>query len=311
MDMASERLQTASTAAADGSAVRVGSPGGWRPTHYLDRGEAALSRVTSEGTSPSVQSLGPEQLEQTFLDFGQRGASTPVTCPECGYTYVIGVATDERAHANEHQLALYGVLLTRVRFMDAVVGNESDPEHRWRAQELVPGWVVRVDNNRGSGRKAQDSPGTGLVLHVRQRWFQTLWRLACKDWDVQTQTLEHPLSFEKEALFYDAAVAIFAYVGKQRRNAIGMIVARPLQLPERPNGDHHRVPWCGIERIWVHAAFRRCGVATALADVARAHVWAATVVPRHRCAFTELTSAGDAFANIYIGERNQIRFYSA
>ncbi|KAF6005177.1 N-acetyltransferase O1 (Establishment of cohesion protein 1) [Cyanidiococcus yangmingshanensis] len=286
---------------ADGGSFRVGSPGGWQPTRYLGKSDGALSRFASEGIGPPVQSLGRERLEQTFLDLGQRGASSPVTCPECGYTYVIGVASDERAHANEHQLALYGVLLTRIRFLDAAVISGQDSERPWRAQELVPGWVVRVGNAGSSSRTTQDRGSSGPILHVQQRWFRTLWRLACKDWNAQAQTIDDPLSIKGESFPHDSTVSIFAYVGKQRRNAIGVVVARRLELPETPSVDQRCVPWCGIERIWVHAAFRRRGVATALADVARAHIWAATVVPRHRCAFTELTSAGDAFASVYVG----------
>jgi GNAT superfamily N-acetyltransferase len=289
--------------------VLGGSPSSGRLLPCLGSGNGVPGQSTALPKGAPARGAGREHLEQSFLDFGQRNGAGPVTCPECGCTYVVGVAADERAHTSEHQLFLYGVPVTHPRFLDAAVDLGKAPEQQWPAFERIPGWIVHVSTSRGRASAAQHQNRSGNILHVQQPWFKTLWRLACKDWSAHAEASEPTIPFGAELPEAVPPIWIFVYIGRQRRNAIGLVVARALTLREPLDHVRQEAPWCGLERVWVHTAYRRCGVATALADTARAHVWAATVVPRHRCAFTELTTAGDAFAVGYVGGRDRIRLY--
>jgi N-acetyltransferase len=61
--------------------------------------------------------------------------------------------------------------------------------------------------------------------------------------------------------------------------------------------EHRALCPVGVLRLWVHAAHRRRGIATAAVDAARHHGGAA--VPRCMVAFSEPTDAGLAFARAY------------
>ncbi|KAJ8600290.1 hypothetical protein CTAYLR_000690 [Chrysophaeum taylorii] len=56
----------------------------------------------------------------------------------------------------------------------------------------------------------------------------------------------------------------------------------------------------GVRKIWVHAASRRTGLATALLDALRASFFFATKLPKTALAFTHLTDDGTAFLASYL-----------
>lgn len=57
----------------------------------------------------------------------------------------------------------------------------------------------------------------------------------------------------------------------------------------------------GVDQVWVHAAFRRRGIAHTLLEVARTHALVGRVVPRERVAFSQPTRDGRALARAFVG----------
>ena len=57
----------------------------------------------------------------------------------------------------------------------------------------------------------------------------------------------------------------------------------------------------GVAQVWVHPAFRRCGVASALLDAARRRAIYAHTVPAAALAFSAPTAAGEALARAVTG----------
>jgi hypothetical protein len=67
--------------------------------------------------------------------------------------------------------------------------------------------------------------------------------------------------------------------------------------------------WLGVRAVWVHASWRRRGVASRLLDAARHTLLFAAALPRSACAFTALTDDGRAFAVRYCGMPSLLLFH--
>ena len=59
----------------------------------------------------------------------------------------------------------------------------------------------------------------------------------------------------------------------------------------------------GVRQVWVAQSSRRQGVARRLVDAARAKFYFGFVVARDQLAFSQLSTAGHAFARSYVGGR--------
>jgi len=207
---------------------------------------------------------------QTYLDLGQSTFAAAITCPTCGTLYSPGVFEDEAAHAKACTPHLHGI-----SFRSAWA--------RWGEVQRGNGFtVVRV------------RPGDPAARHAKAREVE-----AAADADLGFVAAGNGGRGKQRP----GGRTLFIYIVAGR--AVGLCVSEAIGrahkqvAPGRRDVGEGRRVRLGIYKLWVHAAHRKTGVATALVDAAREWSVYGTVVPRDAIAFSSPTTNGSAFAKKY------------
>ncbi|XP_072948061.1 uncharacterized protein eco [Epargyreus clarus] len=205
--------------------------------------------------------------DQYVIDAGQTkfGATQ---CNECGVIYQIGDPQDEHDHLVHHNAT------DVLRF------------NGWKEEFVVErtptGRCLRV---RGA------EPGWKRVRSVLAR-------------------VVHPSLGYEDALPREPHVYT-AYLYIEKKQIVGCLIVEPKVkayklLPGDPDCcsvEDYPVK-CGVSRIWVHASYRRQGLARRLLDCARASALHGTILRTQDLAFSAPTPAGKALATAYCDTPN-------
>lgn len=215
--------------------------------------------------------------EQYCLDFGQKNID-PIRCKTCGMLYVVGEESDEKQHAKYHA--------------------EFDEGVRWSVKFERPrkyyddgSRVVIVTND-------EPKPVVEAITKL----------LKMSDSDMS------PGDDLTKVLNRDNA-KFFVYV-TSNNHAIGYILVERIQEAynlvdfdsSRLEPDPERAD-CGIIFLWVHPAYRRRGVGTQLADIARCNIRRESIVFRSRVAVCDPTEVAIPFLKAYLLNKRPVKVY--
>lgn len=278
------------------------SPSSSLPPPAADaNGDSRVQRLSPlSSQTPAATAKKRRKLVQLHLDCGQRALGAR-PCGQCGFLYTVGVSEDESEHRRHHDEWQNGV-----RIGSSALGKRGSGRRGGSADDGVheltgdagASWVRRLfrlarrELNASDDDGYEDDADGGEQDGARRRSLAAP-RLPSKSMSPSPSAQQQRHRVANCAC--DALCKVFILV--RARRAIGLLVARP----KRSARD--RTPHCGVDMIWVHRHHRRCGVATRMLDTARCAVWAGATVPRARCAFTELTSSGRAFAEVFVHAR--------
>jgi len=82
-----------------------------------------------------------------------------------------------------------------------------------------------------------------------------------------------------------------------------VLIDRVPQVTLMPEGKRFHDNFLGVNRIWVHSAVRRKGIASLLLDSARRMLVSGGVLPKSRVAFSEPTEQGQRLASAYLNDK--------
>ncbi|MQL95635.1 hypothetical protein Taro_028303, partial [Colocasia esculenta] len=265
---------------------------------------------------------------QYYLEFGQSDFLLH-TCSICGMRYARGDEDDEKVHKTFHNNYYHGIPFKGWR-SERVISTDKDtgdriilvldgdpPAHKHKVLEVVKllegelglsdGWLLHklckvylfVSNNRIVGSMFAEPIRQAYRVISNSRFLSDSNRKETTEPTSCTSS-----SADAESTGPDRSLLQFGDI-RFRREAMKRI---PSNGGHKVNAfdsgaifrDEEPVPArCGIRAIWVVPSKRRQGIATKLLDSVRKDFGPDYLIEATRCAFSQPTSAGKAFATTY------------
>lgn len=215
---------------------------------------------------------------QLYLDLGQADFAF-ATCKVCGIMYAKGEENDEHTHDLYHKQFLQGIRFTGWKEERLLCKTEEGgrillvlagdhPHHLAKVKEVSE----HLEKQLGL------SPGWLLSVQVKAFLF-------VKDKKLIGSVVAENIEKSHQVLMATTDVS------QDRRPSLQSIAL----------SETNKSAICGFRVVWVHHEYRRMKVATRLLDAVRSHWMPACVIPRHLCAFSQVTEDGRALAQKYCG----------
>ncbi|ETV94924.1 hypothetical protein H310_11570 [Aphanomyces invadans] len=214
----------------------------------------------------------PKHHQQLFLDLGQKDVGDR-TCSACGFLYMHGVESDDKAHAQFCKKVGQGILIS---------GWRSERVHR-----TLESKSARIIEIRG-----EDAPA-----HVKKL-------LQIK------ALLDDALGLVDEAVFLKQKHFLYLHLNRVVGVVSVEDVATAHELTSTSDvvtidrfAQVHQV-MVGVSHIWVHPSHRRQRIAQTLVDVMRQTLSYGMTIPKTKVAFSQPTRDGVQFAKQYCAPHN-------
>lgn len=241
-------------------------------------------------------------LRQQILDLGQ---SFHNKCQNCGMQYANNVATDQRLHDNFHKIFRLGGPIFKPKYVNT---------QAW--QKVIDGEIHSVQSisckESGPVRSLVESilEATLMDMDGTLPSAEQLWSMITSPNDAKDLI---PVPRYKIFLYLIGSRPIGILLAERigKANAImataeeAESITSSTDVPEASpklstsiNSVAHEAYMC-IDRLWVHADFRRRGIATHLANQAREKFIPGLIIERKDVAISHPTSVGAEFAAMY------------
>lgn len=234
-------------------------------------------------------------LEQTYLDLGQRDFGKRTICSTCGMLYVHGLNEDAQQHSRICLAYMKGIPfdMSQARVVDSnSVGS-----------------IVEV---RGFGTRCCVLARHIFMLSVSSQTKRTSSLISYQIRPTDSYALRTKVKCVRDIVDRDLgfvpsddSAPRTAYLYIVNKRVVGMATAEVIQRAFVLQNSLERSlqpqkAMIGVHQLWVHAKFRKQGVATRLVDAVRANFVFGLTVPKEMLAFSSPTEAGSRFARNYV-----------
>ena len=248
------------------------------------------TKMSDESTCSSTPKISRpakkrKQLNQLFLDFGQKSFGKQTVCNVCGMLRVHGLDEDDSQHDKICKEYQEGVTCLGWKNERMVAAFEKDdrilevrPDDAQQHRNKVLEVKAIVDKELGFARRQSEEDPYGGI---------------------------------------DGNATCYLYISKKR--IVGLLLVKRIQrayklLPSKEAHEtNNRYSSCisrsldpskallGVHQIWVHESHRHRGIASRLVTAARDHLIFGMCVPLDLVAFSSPTDEGLRFAKTYVG----------
>ncbi|OQR87746.1 N-acetyltransferase [Achlya hypogyna] len=220
--------------------------------------------ATKRKAAPPDPTSRKKTKTQMFLDLGQQDLGQR-TCPDCGFLYVRGVATDDADHSRFCKKTAQGVMLSR-----------------WKSERVhLDRPPMRIVELRGDDKPVV----VKKLMQIKALMDEALGAIDEAAFLARKHFVY--LSNDRVVGCVCAEPIDVAYPYSTASGVVTIDKSRP------------QPALLGVSHVWVHPSFRRQGVAKTLLDVARAKATYGLVVPRRQLAFSQPTEDGMALGVAY------------
>ncbi|CAA6669863.1 unnamed protein product [Spirodela intermedia] len=260
------------------------------------------STTSAEGSNVGKVLKKRRSYAQCFLELGQPDFLLH-TCSTCGMRYTRGDEDDEKLHRSFHNNYCRGIPFKgwrgeRVISLDRATGdriililNDDPPGHKHKVLQMVD--LLEQDLGLSSGWLLHNLckvymfiSGNRIVGCVFSEPIKTAHRIV-------SVSIPSSITDNKDAT-------------RSTRSGKNMLRFGNMRLKKDDSGgaaifceEASVAAVCGIRAIWVAPSKRRQRIASKLLDSVRENFEAGSVVEPSRCAFSQPTAAGKAFASAY------------
>uniref|UniRef100_A0A914VVA1 N-acetyltransferase ECO1 n=1 Tax=Plectus sambesii TaxID=2011161 RepID=A0A914VVA1_9BILA len=225
--------------------------------------------------------LDDEDPKQQVIDAGQK-LFGHTQCRECGMVYSVSLPSDVDAHSKHHDRQR----LTDWNTLDARTARE------WRrrlcaVQEFSDGHIYQL---------SEESPPVVLTR------FEAL----------VVDDINPALGFSANLPLWRSDRQAFIFLTDEHQPKIaGMVIVEPISTASKADmtKEVENATLIGVNRLWVHWAYRKRGIASRLLDCARCNLIAGYPVSRTHCAFSDPTVDGRLFALRFVGGEENLLVY--
>lgn len=257
-----------------------------------------------------------ESKKQYAIDAGQMDFDAS-TCKVCHMIYTKGEITDEKTHADYHQLfskSIKWYSWKNERVISTFDLNVDNVQYLLRCVAILPNDPKKCLNRVDSLYSIADRElGINMSLFDCKKESSVYLVMVARRLTPRSSTKSAFNATPKEDTPRKSALndTICGFLSAEGiKTAYRLICENPLSIStaEEPAS-------VGVSRIWIHHSFRRHGIASKLIDSLRANFLSITaghcqgrILQRNEIAFSDPTDDGLAFAKKYTGQEKFLVF---
>ncbi|RWS03971.1 N-acetyltransferase ESCO2-like protein [Dinothrombium tinctorium] len=237
-----------------------------------ESGRKSNSSPNGSSTRKSTRRRVPllKSNDQYAIDAGQRDFDAS-RCKMCNMLYTVGEITDEKHHADYHDMFVNGL-----RFSG------------WKKERV---YKYLDDGSRVIAVLSKDPK---FML----KKLDDLFKIADLELNINVNIQSSVRDSSLYLIYVTLDGRIAGFVAAE-----GIQEASQLVAEDSMTVSTESVPaTCGVSRLWVHPNYRRQGIATVLLDVLRANFLKDSIIKREDLAFSDPTVNGKDFAKKYTGK---------